>query len=131
VIRRTSSNTPLSSFPNDLPPDSPVLIADVEGNGRVSLEPVFVVWIPLYLVLALSFSDLNFQEQEIPPPTFECELFPPNSIKEERDKQLRKISRDSIQTTCSDESFTESHSYKDSSISPQIALLKVNLPTNQ
>jgi len=140
ALQRTSSNAPLSDLPDDLLSDSSVLGTSIKSNRGVSLEPVFIVWIPLYLVLVLSFSDLNFYEQEISPPTFECKLFPPNFIKkvemkpkEEKSRQLRKISRDSMQTACSDESFIESYSpYKDSPcISPQITFLIVNLLTNQ
>eukprot|EP00826_Nyctotherus_ovalis_P001006 TRINITY_DN10104_c0_g2_i3.p1 TRINITY_DN10104_c0_g2~~TRINITY_DN10104_c0_g2_i3.p1 ORF type:complete len:246 (+),score=3.15 TRINITY_DN10104_c0_g2_i3:3-740(+) len=119
LLRRASSIAAPQVLLTELQPDFPLLALDVTTEPNSSLEPVFMVWLPLYLVFAFSFSDLNFHEQENYHLTFQCSLPDPCFIKKVekikdtsykgKSKHQRKISRDSVTTNYSDESFLESH----------------------
>eukprot|EP00826_Nyctotherus_ovalis_P059964 TRINITY_DN8385_c0_g2_i2.p1 TRINITY_DN8385_c0_g2~~TRINITY_DN8385_c0_g2_i2.p1 ORF type:complete len:269 (+),score=16.18 TRINITY_DN8385_c0_g2_i2:204-1010(+) len=125
--------------PSLLQPNSS-LFSDFNPETVAKLTPNFVsvciVWLPLYLVLALSFSGLSFSKQANRPPTFACSLLDPAPIKEVKEAAvnedgnkekngLRKISRDSVQTT-----FSE-NSPESPSIAPnQVAIYKVTLTSH-
>lgn len=81
------------------------------------LQSTFILSFLLYIVLILSFSDLNFHD--VAKPVLQCcfsgsiSKIEPIPIKEITSnysgKHIRKISRESVQTNYSDESFTEQH----------------------